>query len=91
MLGRIRSQFQFYKDRARISMFGSIWSDLQCFEGQDQNSNVYRNSASIQMFGRIRSENQCVQKKGKYLSIWKDKIRITIFIKIGPVFLCLEG
>ena len=37
-------------------MFGSILSELQCWEGYGQISNVWKDMVRIPMFGKVRSE-----------------------------------
>ena len=32
MFGRIRSEFQFWKEKVRIPMFGKIRSEFQCLD-----------------------------------------------------------
>ena len=50
-------------------MFGRIRSELQCFEGKDQNSKVWTDKVKIPVFGRIRAEFQC-------LKLFKIRVKI---------------
>ena len=50
----IAPEFIVWKDKARIPVFGRIRTELQCVEGNGQNSNV-----RILMFATIRPEFEC--------------------------------
>ena len=53
-------------------MFQRIRAEIQCLEGEDQNSNVCKDMVRISMLERIRSKFACLERYGKNSSDWKD-------------------
>ena len=57
----IAPEFIVWKDKARIPVFGRIRTELQCVEGNGQNSNVWKNTITSPMFWMLRPEFYCLE------------------------------